>query len=288
MINSNKEVEINAFKNMLNCKKYKNEETKTYIKYLKSIINGKDLSLFQREAPDFLLINNDKYIGIEHFLVDTLRLSNNCKVSITREVERNVLMLLDKYQNGKVFKKDKNKCVEASGDISEDVIKLLNSANNFDETSFISEFHRISIEHKGKVANYRSRIMKENNIMEDSKISICFLIEIPFLNSSKEWKVKDNNKIEFIQSIKGIPFTKSFVKELKKLSNIENIVLYFRDALNQKENDYIYLIEVNRFEEILSKEKIFKSFSSKYKGWNIKIKNVNKKDKDINMTFETV
>ena len=111
-----KDVESEALKGVLECKKCKGVETERVIKYLKSIKNTKE----DRESPDFLFIDGGKVIGIEHFLVDTVREVNNEKVSVSRGIEENISKYLDKYEYGKSFQKDDTNYVNAAEDVSKD------------------------------------------------------------------------------------------------------------------------------------------------------------------------
>ena len=273
-----KDVEENVLERLFNCKKSKDTETKKIIKHLKSLKGSKE----ETEAPDFLFIDGSKIIGVEHFLVDTLRFPTNKRESVTRDVGKNIPELLEKYKYGESFKENPESMTEALSDVSKDALKIVNSSYNFDNSLFIEEFHRIALGHKGKVSNYKGRIKKIKGV-KDSDISIYFLIEIPYKKQS--WNMIDKNGKKHRQLVNGIPFTEDFVDKLKKLSNVDYVILFFVDALNNKNDDFVFAFSTKDIEKTLRDNKIsiYKDFKSERDGIIVEMEKI-EEDK-INKTL---
>ena len=206
-----KNIEENILKGVFDCKKFKDEESKRIVKYLKSLKGSKE----ETESPDFLFTDGCKVVGVEHFLVDTLRFSDNERVSISRDISKTVPELVEKYKRGESFKEDPNNMITALNDVGREVTKYANSSNNFDNFLFIKEFRRIAFDHKGKVSNYIGKI-KKNKGVDEENITLYFLIEIRY--RKQVWNVIDKDGNMHRQAINGIPFTYDFVKTLKKLT----------------------------------------------------------------------
>lgn len=264
-----KDVESEALKGVLECKKCKGIETEKIIKHLKSIKNTKE----DRESPDFLFIDGDKIIGIEHFLVDTAREFDNEKVSVSRGIEENIPKYLEKYEYGKSFHKDDNNYVNAAEDVSKDCVKYFNAVNNFNMKLFIKEFNRIAYDiHDSKRAvKYRNNIKNDKKV-DEKDISIYYLIEIRY--RKQVWRVVDNQGKEHKQAINGIPFTYDFVKALKKLNNADYVILYFADGINPKKDRFVYVLNMKDLEKTLREDKIpiFRNFKAEFDGGRADIK----------------
>lgn len=266
-----KNIEEQALNDLFECRKYKDKESKRIIKHLRTIRNTKEDS----ESPDFLFTDGDKIIGVEHFLVDTLRFSDNEKVSISRNISENIHTLLEKYEYGESFKKDKNNYKNAMGDVSKEVVKYSNSVNGFDNKLFLSEFNRIAYEvhDKKRAKNYRSNIGYKKGI-SDTNISIYYLIEIKY--RKQVWNVIDKNGKKYKQAINGIPFTTDFIDCLKKLNNADYIILYFSDSLNQCDSNFVYAFNIKDIDKSLIENKIqlFKDFKAELDGLEIEFDRV--------------
>ena len=123
MVNEDvKNIEEEILTRVFECKKRRDIETGKIIKYLKSIKETKE----EAESPDFLFIDGDKVIGVEHFLVDTLRFSDNEKVSVSRDIYINIPKLVEKYGYGESFKDDENNMINALNDTGNEVLKFAN------------------------------------------------------------------------------------------------------------------------------------------------------------------
>ena len=277
-----KEIEENILDGVFNCKKYKDIESKRIIKYLKSIKGTKE----ETESPDFLFTDGEKIIGVEHFLVDTLRFPENEKVSVSRDIKKNIPKLLEKYNYGKSFKDNPESMIDALNDVGKEGTKFANSSNNFDNSLFIKEFRRISFDHKGKVSNYISKI-KKNKYVDDKDISLYFLIEIRY--RKQVWNVMDRYGKLHRQAINGIPFTFDFIKALKKLTNVDYVILYFADGIIQSKDNFIYAFNTKDIDKSLTENKIriFQDFKSMYDGEKTKITKVERKNGELDITFES-
>lgn len=277
-----KNIEEQVLNSLFDCKKYKDKESKRIIKYLKSIRNTKEDS----ESPDFLFTDGDKVIGVEHFLVDTLRLPENEKVSVSRDIKKNIPKLLEKYNYGESFKENPESMVDALNDAGKEVTKFANSSNNFDNSLFIKEFRRIAFDHKGKVSNYIGKI-KKNKYVDDKDISLYFLIEIRY--RKQVWNVIDRDGKLHRQAINGIPFTFDFIKALKKLTNVDYVILYFADGIIQSKDNFIYAFNTKDIDKSLTENKIsiFQDFKSGYNGEKTRITKVEQNNGKLDITFES-
>lgn len=276
----NKEIENRVLNSAFKCRKYQDVESKKTIKYLKSLKNSKE----ETESPDFLFKDGERYIGVEHFLVDTLRFPEKEKESCSRNLEKASKELLEKYEYGKKFKNNSESKVLACKDIGEEAVKIMNASNNFDNSLFIKEFKRIVFQHKGKVLNYKSKIKKNKNVSEKN-ISIYFLIEIRFI--PQIWNVKEKNGRVHNQSVNGIPFTFEFVEVLKRLINIDHVILYFKDGIDISESDFIYAFSTKDIDKSIKENKkhIYQDFKSVFDGIKTEMVGVKRKDNKIDMYF---
>lgn len=278
-----KDIESEALKGVLECKKHKGVETEKIIKYLKAIKNTKE----DRESPDFLFMDGGKVIGVEHFLVDTIREANNEKESVSRGIEESIPKNLEKYEYGKSFQKDENNYVRATEDVSKECVKYFNAVNNFDIKLFIKEFNRIACDiHDSKRALKYKKNIKNDKKVDEKDISIYYLIEIRY--KKQVWNVVDKNGNEHKQAINGIPFTYDFVKSLKKLSNADYVILYFADGINPKKDRFVYVLNMRDLENTLIKDKIpvFYNFKAELDGSNADIK-VERGNGGVNLSIIT-
>lgn len=157
---------------------------KAKTRYILNLCAGNKVKRRKNDRPDIIrMINmpgdplNGCYIGIEHFLVDQVSKQKSGKLhSVSSE-----------YQNQiqKVYEKGR-KCLEAGGDVSED-IKQEMAENAFGYATSIHETHYDNIlyslkygleKHLEKIEEYRSEIQ---SIAGDRPYKLAFLIEISCL-----------------------------------------------------------------------------------------------------------
>ena len=186
---------------------------------------------YETEAPDFILVDGESIIGIEHFLIDTLLCKQNTKQgghmfgSVSRESEKRLRDIYGRYCDGKINENEKRALVE----IGEPINCTLSHMSKFKCDEYEDNFIKIFEKHLQKIPNYK---MRHNDLEQ-----FGFLCEIKIGPNKSMWKVFSNHRWRK-QRISGIPMTKRVWDEIKRAFNTSDLdficfVVYF---LNDKEH----------------------------------------------------
>lgn len=186
---------------------------------------------YETEAPDFILVDGESIIGIEHFLVDTLLCKQTTKQgdrmlgSVSRKSERQVWDIYNKYCDGKINRNEKKALV----DLKEPLDCMLLSMSEFKCDEYEDNFLKIFKKHLQKISNYK---MKHNELEQ-----LGFLCEIQIGANKLVWKVFSNHRWHK-QRISGIPMTKRVWDEIKRAFNTSDLdfICFVVYPLNDKEH----------------------------------------------------
>ena len=215
---------------------------------------------YETEAPDFILVDGESIIGIEHFLVDTLLCKQTTKQgghmlgSVSRKSEKQAHDIYGRYCYGRINKNEEKPVTE----ICELINCTLSHMNEFKCDEYEDNFLKIFKKHLQKIPNYK---MKHNELEQ-----FGFLCEIQIGANKLVWKVFSNHRWHK-QRISGIPMTKRVWDEIKRAFNTSDLdficfVVYF---LNDKEHASAVYYDKN------SNPKLYESFKYTITGYDTNI-----------------
>ena len=131
--------------------------------YTKNILGYLCGEVIESERPDFIIQSSIGYIGVEHFLIDTLLGKKRAARSRIRKSE--IQRTFDKYHDSLDGNED-----NALNDIQGIVQADLDAVQRFNYLDFIKEFKRISLDHSKGVGGY----IKTNRNLD----KIIFMVEV--------------------------------------------------------------------------------------------------------------
>lgn len=192
---------------------------------IKQLKSWKDISTEHQERPDFIFLNGDKRIGLEHFLIDTLL--NEKQDSQSRHREHDIYKVYDKYKDGGC-----DRDPEGARQNTENLInKNLKAETDFDYQIFISTFTKVFNNHLSRVEEYRSQGLE----------SLGFLMEIQV--PQMEYLVTDINlKMQphkYKQYLNEFPLTVDMWKVVSQFDKIDFLIITVIDGLRNKHYSYM-------------------------------------------------
>lgn len=226
------------------------EMTQNYIsrspcasKYILELLLG---DVIDSERPDFLIKNKMGVIGVEHFLIDTMKGRKKSARSRSRKSE--IQRTFDKYHNS-IDGNEEN----AINDIEAIVQSDIDAVQNFDYLKFISEFKRIVNNHYQQVKEYKEQ--------HKDIVKFAFLIEISIsknemigFRSGQQEKIKGNR----------FPITNDILKMLKNISDkVDYVIISVMRENYHKRPFAVYAFDNSNFEKSITPqfEKVYDSFT---------------------------
>lgn len=174
-----------------------------------------------QERPDFVLEENQKRIGVEHFHIDLLYKDKKKHTGHARYTYKDLRELFLKY-NGKALNHtfDLFDAKNAGADIEKIINELINAQNLFDYKLFIKEWNRIFDKH------YKNR----NEYKEESDLSeLGFLIEVrTYIH--KYYVCHKHNATKRIKTYK-LPITKEIADCLSKFGDGVDFIIIVTEGL---------------------------------------------------------
>lgn len=165
---------------------------------IKQLKSWKDISAEHQERPDFIFLDGDRKIGLEHFLIDTLL--NEKQDSQSRHREHDIYKVYDKYKDGG-YDRDPEGARQGIEDL---VNKDLKTETDFDYRVFMTVFTEVFSKHLSRVEAYRAEGID----------SLGFLMEIRV--PRMEYLVTDMNLRTHKQRLNEFPITTDMWKTISR------------------------------------------------------------------------
>lgn len=216
------------------------DKTKAYISFAskatRDIISLLDGEISESESPDFIIKRKSGYIGVEHFLVDTLIGKKKASRNRIRPAEIN--RTYNRYHNRLEGNEEK-----ALHEIESLAQAEVDAIQNFDYSIFIGEFERIVTEHANRTAGYRNQ--------HDEIEQIVFLVEIP-IPGNKMYGLTTGGNWDLIKG-ERFPLTIDMLMILKKITDkIDYVILSIIHDSYTKRAFTVYTFDCNCIEESIA------------------------------------
>lgn len=238
--------------------------TERYVKKFREYSVIEDWS----EAPDFLLFNQEKYCGIEHFVVDVFYDEIEGQVrSGSRLVCGNTDNTYQKYH--KDLEDDIFNAKEAGIAVENCIQQKVDLLSSFNYTRFVDKFKQTLEKHIGKVPRYHEHLAASGY---PSDVPMFFCIEERVLNETSglvfRCKMIRHDGAIILDSPRIIPLTDEIVEVFEtncgKIKGIFIASYDMKDLYEQRMLDMIFLDMTSKeaLHDSIKKQKrqVFKSF----------------------------
>ena len=235
----NKKVERACFERVINCSPRISKIAQHYFNMITGYISYEKDNC---EKPDFIFLNGDNALGIEHCLVDGLY--NDFQDSFNRKNDSDKLSIVKNY------KTDQNldKGVDSTKNV---IINTFQAVSRFSYSDFIDIFKRICSDHDNKAIGINEPGYRDNLKMLSVYNTLGCMVEIPLPSFIRSYEVKKNGK-KYNQRIKGLPYTADIIRIIRNMKNFDFVVICaYTDAYSD-----VKYFDVNKFDDSLKEQNI--------------------------------
>ncbi|HUM83073.1 MAG TPA: hypothetical protein PLN48_04760 [Lachnospiraceae bacterium] len=188
---------------------------------IKLLRKWKDISSKHQERPDFIFLDGDKRIGLEHFLIDTLL--NEKQDSQSRHREHDIYKVYDKYKDGG-YDRDPEGARQGIEDL---VNKDLKTETDFDYRVSMNTFMEVFDKHLSRVEEYRSQGL--------DRLGFLMEIRVPRM----EYLVTDMSLRTHKQCLNDFPLTADMWQVISQFDKIDFLIITVVDGFRNRHHSYM-------------------------------------------------